>query len=410
LSSKKNILVITYWSLDNALIHTYTLPYLKKIQTCLETDAKIYLLSLSPPGTLKKENNRAFVNRMANENIEIINFTYYPFGLRMMFTFLFMFPYLVFFSLFKKIKVLHAWCTPGGAIAWPISILTGKALVLDSFEPHAQSMLEAGTWKKNGLNFRALFLLEKLQLKRAKEVICAAEGMAEHSQRVYGIKKERYFVKPAGVDLGLFDPEQLPALDKKPVLNKHVCVYAGKFGGIYLSKEVFDFFKVAYEFWNKDFTVLLLSHHSMEEIQDFCHASGLPVNCVQLVHVTHKEVPAYLALASFAITPVKPMPSKLFCSPIKDGEYWAMGLPVVITKNISVDSRIIHDNAIGYVLQDFTEQEYLKALKTIEEIQKTNGLRQKIREIAKKQRTFDLSKTIYQTIYATNGVYSDGIR
>jgi glycosyltransferase involved in cell wall biosynthesis len=398
----KNILVITYWSIDNALIHTYTLPYLRQIKSCLEKDAILYLLTLSPPGTTKKENTKKFIKDLLGENIRVINFTYYPFGFRMIFTFSYLFPYLLIVALFKNIKAIHAWCTPGGAIAWPISVLSRKALVLDSFEPHAESMLEAGVWKKNSLSFRLLFLIEKLQLQRAQEVICAAEGMIEHSKKVYGISKKRYFVKPAGVDLDLFNPDTCALPSEKLDLKNQVCVYAGKFGGIYLTKEVFNFFKVAFEYWKNDFTVVLLSHHSTHEIRNFCNDSGLPESCIRLICASHRDMPAYLTLADFAITPVKPIPSKRYCSPIKDGEYWAMGLPVIITKNISDDSKIIQDNKIGYVLNDFSESEYLLALKTIEKLAETDSIRQKIRGIAIKQRDFENAKVIYHTIYATS--------
>jgi len=410
LKKGKNILVITYWSIDNALIHTYTLPYLRQIKSCLAKDAKIYVLTLSPPGIFKTENNQAFKQSLLKENIHIINFTYYPFGLRMVLNFAFMIPYLAMFTLIKNIRGLHAWCTPGGAIAWPISILTGKPLVLDSFEPHAESMLEAGTWRKYSINYRLLFLLEKLQLKRAKEVICAAEGMIEHSKKVYRISKKRYFVKPAGVDLELFDPKKYPKQMPGLYLKKNVCVYAGKFGGIYLSKEIFDFFKVAYNYWNTDFTVLLLSYHSKQEILNFCKTSDLPEKCVQLLQTQHLDVAAYLSLANFAITPVKPLPSKLFCSPIKDGEYWAMGLPVIITKNISIDSKIIQDNQIGYVLKDYSETEYLNAIQMIEKIIASKNTAEKIRSVAKIHRSFENAHNIYQTIYAINGVYSNEIK
>lgn len=401
----KNILVITYWSINNALIHTYTLPYLRQIKNCLDKDAKIFLLTLSPPGTLGSKENSGFVEDLSKENIVVINFNYYPFGFKMLLTFMFLFPYLIVFSIFKNIRAIHAWCTPGGAIAWPISVFSGKPLVLDSFEPHAESMVESGTWKRSSLSFKLLFFFEKLQLKRASEVICAAEGMIAHSQLLYGIKKSRYFVKPAGVDLQLFDPESETTAPVQLQLKRRVCVYAGKFGGIYLSDEVFDFFKVAYDLWKGDFSVLLLSHHNEQEIQQLCRRSGLNRDCIQLLHVKHKDVATYLKLAHFAISPIKPIPSKLYCSPIKNGEYWAMGLPVVITDNISVDSQLIRENRIGYVLREFSLNEYQTCLREIETILQTKHLGEKIRKLAKEQRAFENSKAVYGAIYATGEAY-----
>jgi glycosyltransferase involved in cell wall biosynthesis len=313
----------------------------------------------------------------------------------------FIMSYLILFSLIKKVRGIHAWCTPAGAIGYIVSVITGQTLILDSFEPHAETMVEVGTWKKQGAAFRLLFKFEKLQLKRAQTVICAAQSMIGHSQEVYGVKKQRCYTKPACVDLELFNPlnyynETIPDIH----LKKNVCVYAGKFGGIYLEKEVFDFFKVAYDHWKGDFTALLLTGHSDDEINKYCGASGLPSSVIIKQFVPHDEVPRYLAMGTFGICPVKPIPSKRYCSPIKNGEYWAMGLPVVITQNISIDSELIETNNAGYVLKDLVESEYLNAVKKIDSLTTEPNLKTRIRALAEQNRNFTDSEKIYRAIYA----------
>ena len=102
------------------------------------------------------------------------------------------------------------------------------------------------------------------------------------------------------------------------------------------------------------------------------------------------------------ITPVKPIETKRYCSPIKDGEYWALGLPVVITKNISDDSDIIKKNNIGSVLDNLNNEAYLKSVKEIDELLKNQtrkDLYSKIRAIAESHRNFNIAKKIYNTIY-----------
>jgi glycosyltransferase involved in cell wall biosynthesis len=263
-------------------------------------------------------------------------------------------------------------------------------------------MVESKTWRPNGLEYKLLFWLEKKQLQKAKEVICATEAMIPYSQATYHITKPRYFVKPACVDLTLFRPQgngpvQAGALG----LKKRVCVYAGKFGGIYLEKEVFSFFKVASEIWKDEFSVLLLTSHSAIEIQKYCLQSGFDYNLVVQRNVSHQEVPKYLALGSFGICPVKPLPSKRYCTPIKDGEYWAMGLPIVITNNISDDSAIIENENIGAVLHTLNDEAYAIAVKKIDSLLLSEeGLGSRIREVAEKYRNFSISERVYSSIYS----------
>ncbi|MES2679857.1 MAG: hypothetical protein V4635_08235 [Bacteroidota bacterium] len=376
------------------------MPYLRIIKKNLQPGGTIFLFTLTPKSASTNGQYQKVKQNLSEEGIELVNYNYTPFGLLMGLKFFYILLALFFLSIKNRVNSIHAWCTPGGAVGYIISLVTGKPLILDSFEPHAQSMVETGTWKKNGIAFRILFRLEKLQLKRAKVVICAAEGMIRYSQETYGITKPVYYVKPACVDLELFSKKEknyglVNGISKDSV----VCVYIGKFEDIYLSHEVFDFFKVAASFWGDKFRVLLLTNHSDKEVADYCHRSGLDPGVVVKLFAAHSQVPNYLSLGDFGICPVRPVPTKKYCTPIKDAEYWAMGLPVVITKNISTDSKLISEENIGYVLQQLNSSEYLNAVKKIAELLKDKTLCERIRKIAETQRNYSIAKEIYRAIY-----------
>jgi len=194
-------------------------------------------------------------------------------------------------------------------------------------------------------------------------------------------------------------PELLKAMNLE---DKIVCVYAGKFGGLYLEKETFDFFKKAYDFFGERFRILLMTNHSEEEILAYCKASNLDRAIIQKAFVPHHEIADYIGLADFGICPMKPLPSRRYGTPIKNGEYWALGLPVVVTKNISIDSQIIEENNAGYVLKDLNAEEYNRALQTIAAMLSNNtwqDLYKHIRPLAEKYRNFSIAENIYQKIY-----------
>ena len=392
-----NILVLTHWDFDDALVQTYTLPYVKIIASKLPKGSEIYLFTLNKT---KKQSVD-----LSEWNIHLIHADYHRFGMKAAWDWFKTILKLKRLIRKQDISTIHTWCTPAGGMGYILSRLTGKKLVLDSFEPHALTMIEGNTWKKESMAFKILFRLEKLQLKRASEVVCAVNAMVEHSQNTYGITKNRYFSKPACVDLNLFSKEKIKNVELLVELgleDKITCVYAGKFGGIYLEQETFDFFKVASDFWGEKFRVLLLSNQSDEEIETYRKKTNLPAEVLIKKFVPHSEVANYMGLADFAITPVKPISTKRYCSPIKDGEYWALGLPIVITKNISDDSDIIEKNQIGAVLESFDEKGYLKAVKTIDALLKNNirmKLYDKIRPIAEKYRNFEIAEKVYSEIY-----------
>lgn len=259
--------------------------------------------------------------------------------------------------------------------------------------------------KKNSWAFKLLFKFEKLQAHRAKYLIAISEKMPSYAAVKYNHHKSNYFIKPACVDLEMFsdknrkNPELLKSLGLE---NKLICVYAGKFGGIYLEKEAFDFFKTAEEFWKDKFRVLVLTSSSEKEIEEYRINSGIKKETIVQRFVPHGMISDYIGLGDFAITPVKSIETKRYCSPIKDGEYWALGLPVVITKNISDDSDIIKQNKIGSVLEALNKEAYLTALKEIDDLLKNfsqEDLYTKIRAIAETKRNFNIAKKIYNTIY-----------
>lgn len=373
------------------------------IREQLPPGSKIFLLTLSVSDLRKQEKFRQVKQALLAEGITLVNFNYKPFGWRMFFKLIYILIYLVFFALKNKVRGIHAWCTPGGSIGYVLSIITGIPLTLDSFEPHAETMVETGTWRKNSLAYRALFFLERLQLARAKHVICAAAGMKDYSQKTYGITKDHYYVKPACVDLKLFQrhPAKKPVIEGIPA-DAVVCVYAGKFGDIYLTREVFDLFRVAGLHWGARFRVLLLTNHTDEELHEFCRSAQVDPSILLRRFVPHHEVPDYMALGHFGICPVNPVPTKEFCTPIKNGEYWAMGLPVVITRNISTDSRLIDENKAGYVLQQLNDEEYQRAVQRIDELLQEPSLGVRIRLMAEEHRNFAIAEKIYAEIYRKN--------
>jgi hypothetical protein len=83
-----------------------------------------------------------------------------------------------------------------------------------------------------------------------------------------------------------------------------------------------------------------------------------------------------------------------------------MGLPVVITPNISDDSGIIEKYKIGSVMNEFTEKEYLRIVEEINQLlihKEETDLHQKIKGIAEKYRGFQIAHRVYDDLYGKNG-------
>jgi len=401
----KNILVLSFWSYKDALIQTYTLPYLRIISKKIPENSQIYLLTLEKEALkIKPEEREAIKNDLLKNRIFLIEAPYQPFGIQAIWTWIKLIFYLFFLIFKKNIHYIHSFCTPAGVAGVLLSYLTFRPLVLDSYEPHAEASVENGDWTKDSFRFRFLFFMEKLMSQKARYIISATAGMKKYALEKYQVIPKNFYVKPACVNLDLFSKKNIKnkdLLQKLGLENKIVCVYAGKFGGIYLDQAVFDFWKVAADFWKDRFAILLLSNQSDEQIGEWAKNACLDKSLIIRQFVFHHQIPDYMGLADFALTPVKPIPTKRYCTPIKNGEYWALGLPVVSTANISDDSEIIEKNKIGAIIQTFEKADYTRVVSEIDQLLKENTSEnfEKIRQIAFQYRSFEIAEQIYSQIY-----------
>lgn len=398
MKNPKHILVLTYWKFDDALIQTYTLPYVRIIRDLLPEGSTIHLVTLENDPS---ENNNVEIER----GIIHVTFPLHPFGLKAILGWRKNIRTLVGLIKDKNISKIHTWCTPAGGIGWQLSKKTGIPLVLDSYEPHAEPMVETGTWKKNGIAFKVLFRLERKQTHHAEWIIGVTPLMKMYAQKKFGYQGDNFLVKPACINLDQFDLREQKREDllaETGLKNKIVCVYAGKFGGLYLTSEAFRFFRIAHEYWGDSFRVLLMSNTSRAEIEAYCKSENFDPAIIISRFVPHSQMGAYLGLGDFAFSAFKPVPSRLYCTPIKNGEYWAMGLPVVIPADISTDSAIIASNDAGYVLQSISDVEMKKSVEYIDQLLKKETIEQRsqrIRQLAEKHRNFAIAYEVYRKIY-----------
>ncbi len=401
----KNILVITYWSYKDALVQAYTLPYLKIINKNLPKNSTIHLVTLEQPLYQNAKEEKEQIKRyLAEHNIIWHPFKYKKFSFSAMLYGTYMLYELIMLCKEKRIQAIHTWCTPAGAIGYILSKLTGIDLILDSYEPHADLMQESGTWGKDSIAYQLLFELEKKQTKRAKHIIGCVESVKQYALEKYKVRIENFSTRPACVDLQQFDykiEKDENLIEALGLKDKLVCLYVGKFGGSYLEQEVFDFFRVTHIYWKDKIRFLLLSDIEDEKLNELILKSDLDKRLFIKEHVPHDEVPKYMRLGDFAISPYVPIPSKRYGTPIKNGEYWAMGLPVVITPNISDDSQIITNYQIGAVLNGLNPKAYLEAVITIDRLLSNDRaqLAEKIRNIAQKYRSFKIAEKVYQSLY-----------
>ncbi|MDG1781423.1 MAG: glycosyltransferase [Flavobacteriales bacterium] len=403
-----NVLVISYWSFKEPLVQAAALPYLRMMRKSLGENGRLYFITLEKAHLkLTPEEDLQVREQLANEGIELITRNYHKFGLKAMLAWAANLMWILRFCRKQDIDILHAFGSPAATSAHVIHRLTKLPYVVDSYEPHAESMVENGSWKRNSIAYKLLWYFEKQLAKNAKAVLATTAGMKEYAARKYGAIPVNFLVRPACVSYTAFNPSNPYTLTRRELdiaEDDIVCVYAGKLGGIYLKTEVFELMEAASNKWGARFKFLLLSDTSMQEVERLATEAGFPLEQLILRFVPHQSVAAHLSLADFAINPVKPVPSKRYCTSIKDGEYWAMGLPVIIPAGISDDSELIERQQIGAVLTDLDQASYTRALATISNLlHEKEGLQERIRQVTRPIRGIAIAQSCYEELYGSAG-------
>ncbi len=406
-----NVLVITYWSFKEPLIQAATLPYLRIMSQLLKPGSRIHLVTLEKPNlAIKTDEADSIRDALSNDGIVLLTRRYHKFGVRAIMSWASNLLWIKNYCRREKIAVLHAFGSPAATTADMISRLTGLPYVIDSYEPHAESMVENGSWKSWSFAHHLLRWFERVQSRRARAVLATTEGMREYAAKTYGHVPGVFIARPACVDVNQFSYTQ-PLTRTRADMgfgdDDIVCVYAGKIGGIYLKQEIFDFFAACVAHWGDRFRVIMLSDLSAREMEVLAAHAQLDSHTIHLAFVPHTEVASYLALADFAINPVKPVPTKRYCTSIKDGEYWAMGLPVVIPDGISDDSDLIREEKIGVVLTGLHQAAYAQAAQEMDGLLRASrreAEKKRIHNLAVTHRGMDIARSAYRLLYGENGV------
>lgn len=402
----QRVLVLTYWSFGDALVQTYTLPYVRQIAACIG-GGEVHLVTLEQESRAIAPARRDQIRRqLAAEGIRWLPTAYSKFGPMALLRSAALVARLWLLIMTRRVTHIHCWCTPAGALGYLLSVSTGRPLILDSYEPHADSMVENGTWSEKGLAYRLLLWLETRQSRRARTAIGLTSSMRDYAFRRYGASFDQYFVKPACVDLKAFDPAAHDSGARREELGwskKVVGVYAGKLGGIYFSDEFFAFVRAAWDLWGDRFRLLLMTDTSEEVVLTHLRRIGVPAEVVRTSFEPHERVAAGLALADFAVNPVKPVPSKRHCTSIKDTEYWAMGLPVLLPPAISDDSELVVSYRAGAVVEEFSVEGWGAGLRVIDDMLRTEPRADRtarIRTLVAEQRSSKVAEAVYRSVYS----------
>jgi len=213
------------------------------------------------------------------------------------------------------------------------------------------------------------------------------------------VSSEKLFVQPCDVNLKKFDINPVSGKKIRDQLkidkNAIVGIYVGKFGDIYWDKEAFQLFNKTSQYFGKQFHLLIVSPADTRSISENLKKVNFPHNQSTIIKASYYQIPDYLNAADFAFALYRPGHLKKYLSPIKVGEYWACGLPVIIPDGIGDDSQILKKTGLGVVIKDI---EHLKKYFHQLDVLIKDNKKEEIRQMAVKYRNPDIVKKAYEKL------------
>jgi glycosyltransferase involved in cell wall biosynthesis len=268
----------------------------------------------------------------------------------------------------------------------------------------AEEYVDAEHWREGGLPYRITKAAER-------RILAATDGIVTLTERIWPIIREwqglrgravHHEVIPCCVDLSLFkfsDEDRARRRSELGLGDRLTMVYSGSLDGWYLTEQMADFF-ASFLKQNRAGHLLWLTTGSHDRVRELMRARNVDADNFSVTAVSSSEVPSYLAAADVGLAFIKRCVSKIASSPTKNGEYLACGLPLVINAGVGDSDLLINEWKAGVLIEDFGEENYLKAGREIELIVADREARKKARSVA--ERVFNLERVAgerYASLY-----------
>lgn len=395
-----NILYLGNWSVQDGLSHSTIRPHLRILANLDQISTLLYV-------SIERKKN----NLDCNWNIDKLSFKPYYSSKLGSFADLLVLPFFLN-RLIKQhnIDLLISRSSPAGNYAFLTYKLTGVPFVVESFEPHAHYMLDNRVWSKYSAKYLLQRFLENKQLIHARKLITVSDNYFEALQ-INNSAKSKLLCAPCAVNVDeyRFNSKDRDLIRAKYSIRKDalVGIYVGKFGDIYFGPKVISMFALLKTLIN-NFYLILLTDDKNRQITRALKEAGLFDNDYSVLYVSPDKVHEYLSAADFAISLVRSTNSSKYCSPIKHGEYWANGLPMLLDYSIGDDSELTLKNRAGIVvnMSNGINQDDWNQLKLIIEETKNNRASNRMVSLAMKYRNFDNVRKAY--VQVLSAVLNEG--
>ena len=392
------ILFLSYWSADEPLVRSTIVPYLRMMSEHPRIE-KVIFYTVERGGRTHLEETQGLQGvehrffRMRFNKFKLLSRSY---------TFLFSLFDLLRTVRKERVTMIDSKAALAGGIAYLVHRLSGTPYMVESFEPHSDYMADCGIWSRHGLYYKVSRWLEFEQRRTAKWLITVTWNYYRFLLE-NGVPKERIKVIPSITDQVQFKFNPDARARKRRELgwtDMTVGIYVGKFGGLYYEQEAFLIFRQMMDRMGSNYNLIILTNEPIVNVRECLTRAGIPHDRVLVKYSPHNEVPDWLSVADHAFSTIRYSPNGLYQSPVKNGEYWMNGLPILLTEGVSDDHLLIRERPWSGAVFDLSKEGSVeKGIEHMATLLVSGVDRQRIMEMGKEFRSMAIAEHVYEEVF-----------
>jgi len=346
-------LYICYLSLDEPLVQSQVLPYLREL---VSGGIEVHLLTFEKE--LKQQSSAQLAAGRQSLASQGIAWSYLPYHRRPSIPATF---YDVIRGVLRilrlvrghKIDVLHARAHIPLAMALIARRLARCRTVFDLRGLIAEEYVDAGIWQEGSIPFKAIKWIERAGLRQADQIVVLTGRVRDWLTKADPKLANKITVIPCCVDRSRFATDARRA-------DRFELVYAGSVVGLYMLEEMARFFLRLKE-RQADAFFRILTHGSQALVSGVLQRAGVREGDFEVVAVDPDEIPQNLSRARLGISFRKPTFSQIAASPTKIAEYLAAGIPVVSNAGTGDVDDLLQSERVGLTVQSFDDASLAEA-------------------------------------------------
>jgi len=262
--------------------------------------------------------------------------------------------------------IVHARTFIGGTIGLALAPALRAKLIYHNEGFYPDEQVDGGFWAQGSALHRASSAIERRLYARADGLVALSRRAQQVLEGLPAVQRRAtpVVVVPSCVDLERFVLRRARPPSRPEEVH---FVYMGAVGGRYILDRVGRFLAVAASELGR-VQLRVLSRADPALVESMLASSGLPREAWSLDYLPHEVMPEELSRQDAGLFFLTQGLSEHGCSPTKVGEYWASGLPVVTTPNVSDIDELVLRHRAGVVVTEHSDAAYRKAAVQLREL------------------------------------------